>query len=228
MEEKDNNLRKETYRIDFHVHSNYSENTTSSLDDLYAKAREMGMGKLVITDHNTIDGALKLKEKYPDYVIVGEEILTTEGEVLAFFVQRAVPKRLTPIETVRRLADQNAFISLSHPTVIGGMGWSVDRIEDMRQYLDAIEIGNARSFRMWNKKAAGIAKTLNIPGTAGSDAHTLSEFGIMGLELPEFSTADELRSVIKEASVFGHISSMKSRLPSYLNVFTKRFIKHSI
>ncbi len=70
---------------------------------------------MVVTDHNTIAGARAAQELDPELVIVGEEIKTTRGEILAFFVSEEVPAGLTPQETIARLKDQGAFISVSHP-----------------------------------------------------------------------------------------------------------------
>ena len=102
-------------KVDFHVHSIASKDSLSKGEKLLARAKELGLGKLILTDHNTTAGALELQKRYPDFVIVGEEILTTKGEILAVFVKEELPKGIEPPEAIRRLRDQGAFISLSHP-----------------------------------------------------------------------------------------------------------------
>ena len=102
-------------KADFHVHSIASKDSLSKGEDLVARAKKLGLGKLILTDHNTISGALELQKAYPDFVIVGEEILTTSGEILAIFVKEELPKGIKPVEAFKRLKDQGAFIHFLIP-----------------------------------------------------------------------------------------------------------------
>lgn len=208
-------------KIDFHVHSIASADSLSRGEDLYQRAKALGLGKLIITDHNTTETAVKLQKKYPDFVIVGEEILTTKGEILAVFVKEALPKGIEPIEAFKRLRDQGAFISLSHPYAPMRHGWTEAEMEEFMPYLDAIEISNARNLPEMNRSAIKFAADHGLCGTAGSDAHGLKELGAMGLVLPDFSTADELRSSVRSAKVFGKESSLWVRFYSRSAVFLK-------
>ncbi len=194
---------KEKIKIDFHVHSIASPDSLSKGEKLYARAKELGLGKLIITDHNTISCGLKLQKEHPDYVVVGEEILTTCGEILALFVKEELPKGIKPLDAFRELKEQDAFISLSHPYAMSRHGWTEAQMEEYLPYLDAIETYNARNFSGTNAKAVRFAQNHGLYGTAGSDAHGISELGAMGLELPDFNSASELRMAIKEATVFG-------------------------
>ena len=85
-------------RVEFHCHSIASEDSLSRPEDLIRTCRKKGIDRLVITDHNTIAGALAARELAPDLVIVGEEILTEEGEFLAAFVEEEVPPGLPVME----------------------------------------------------------------------------------------------------------------------------------
>ena len=209
-------------KIDCHLHTEYSMDSLSPIGELYDRARKLGLGKLIVTDHNTIAGAVRLKEKYPDYVIVGEEIKTTQGEILALFVKEEVPKNLEPLEAFQRLKEQNAFISLAHPYAFKRYGWTEEEMRTYLPYLDAIEIGNARNTRFLNRKAVVFAAKQGLMGTAGSDGHSVQELGQMGLELPDFNTADELRAAIRKAKVFGKESSLLVRYYSRKAVFMKK------
>ncbi|MBR6090724.1 MAG: PHP domain-containing protein [Anaerolineaceae bacterium] len=190
-------------KVDFHVHSIGSKDSVSRGEDLYKRAKEIGLGKLIITDHNSTSEAVKLQKSHPDFVIVGEEILTTKGEILAIFVREELPKGIEPLEAFKRLKDQEAFISLSHPYAMMRHGWTEEEMEEYLPWLDAIEISNARNTSGMNASAVKFAADHQLNGTAGSDAHGIPELGTMGLELPDFNTADELRSAIRSAKVFG-------------------------
>lgn len=207
--------------VDFHVHSIGSPDSVSKPEDLVSRAKRIGLGKLVVTDHNNTAAAAEIQKQYPDFVIVGEEILTTSGEILALFVKEQLPKGIEPEEAFRRLRDQGAFISLSHPYARRRHGWSEEEMKRWLPYLDAIEISNGRNRRWMNEAAMAFAAAHGLGGTAGSDAHGLPELGTMGLSLPEFNTADELRAVIKQGAVFGHEHSDIVRIYSRGSVFLK-------
>ena len=70
-------------KADFHVHSIASWDSLSKGEYLYRRAKEIGLGKLIFTDHNSIAEGLRMQKMYPEFVIVGEEILTTKAEILA-------------------------------------------------------------------------------------------------------------------------------------------------
>ena len=216
---------KEKIKVDFHVHSIASPDSLSKGEKLYARAKELGLGKLIITDHNTISCALKLQKQYPDYVIVGEEILTTAGEILALFVKEELPKGISPQDAFRMLKDQGAFISLSHPYAMSRHGWTPEQMEEYLPFLDAIETHNARNSHRTNNLAAAFAGSHGLYGTAGSDGHGISELGAMGLELPDFSNAQELRIAIREATVFGKESPFWVHSYSRFAVLCKAFGK---
>ena len=211
--------------VDFHVHSIASHDCLSKPEVLYERAKKLGLGKLVITDHNTISCALELWKRYPDYVIVGEEILTTGGEILAFFVKEELPKGLKPLDALNRLKEQDAFISLSHPYAMNRHGWTSAEMEGYLPFLDAIETCNARNPHRKNQLAERFAKEHGLCFTAGSDAHAVSELGAMGLELPEFNNAKELRSAIRSARVFGKESPAWVHLHSRIAVIRKTIMK---
>ncbi len=194
---------KEKIKVDFHVHSVASPDSLSKSEKLYDRAIELGLRKLIIDDNNIISCGLALKEKYPDFVIVGEEILTTEGEILALFVKEELPKGIAPLDAFDALKEQDAFICLCHPYAMSRHGWTEGQMEEYLPYLDAIETCNARNFHRTNKAAVSFAKSHGLYGLAGSDAHGISELGAMGLELPDFNSAEELRRSIRGATVFG-------------------------
>ena len=215
---------KRIIKVDFHVHSRASGDSLTDGEKLFRRAGELGLGKLILTDHNTISGALELWKAHPDDVIVGEEILTTKGEILAFFVREELPKGIEPMEALQRLKAQGAFIALSHPYAMSRHGWTEAEMEEMLPYLDAIEAYNARNYPGLNRAAVRFAADHRICFTAGSDAHGLSELGAMGLELPDFRTPEELRTALQSAKVFGKESPLWVRWYSRRAVLWKKLM----
>jgi predicted metal-dependent phosphoesterase TrpH len=194
--------------IDFHTHTSASKDSLTSPADLIRLARRRGLDRVVVTDHNTIAGALAAHALDPELVIVGEEIMTTRGEILAAFVTEEIPAGLSPQETIKRLRNQGGFISVSHPFDVWRSGaWKLEDLLEITPLVDAIEIFNARCMTpTGNQQALEFAQGHNFPGTAGSDAHAAFELGAARLLLPHFADPDTLRNVIQEGKVQGQLS----------------------
>ena len=199
--------------VEFHCHTVYSRDSSNRIQQLVQAAGDRGIDKLAITDHNTIAGALRAKEIAPELVIVGEEILTREGELLAYFVAEEIPPRLSAHETIQRLKAQGAFIAVPHPFDRHRHGWKRDDLLRILPQVDAIEVFNVRSFRrVHNDKALAFACQQHIPAIAGSDAHSLRELGFARTLLPPFEDAGGLRRVIGEGVIHA------KRLPSWAHM----------
>lgn len=187
--------------LEFHCHTSASKDSLTRPEDLVNTARRKGLDRLVITDHNSIQGALAAQRLDPELVIVGEEIMTTKGEILAAFVQEEIPPGLTPEETIGRLKEQGAFISVSHPydTHRKG-GWMEDDLLEIIPHVDAIEVFNSRCMDLrFNHRAELFAQRYNLAGTVGSDAHAAFELGTSVMVLDPFEGPDGMRKVIRQA-----------------------------
>ena len=184
---------------EFHCHTNASKDSLTRPKDLIRAARQKGIDRLIITDHNTIAGAQAAQALDPELVIVGEEIMTTRGEILASFLREEIPPSLTPQETIRRLRDQGAFISVSHPfDKLRSGAWEEPDLLEILPLVDAIEVFNSRCmFPSFNREARRFAEKHNIPGTVGSDAHATYEVGRSLMQLEPFDGPDEMRKIIR-------------------------------
>ncbi len=182
--------------VEFHCHTIYSKDSLTQPEALVAACRRKGLDRVVVTDHNTIAGALAAQRMAPELVIVGEEIMTTQGELLAAFVQEELPAGLAPQEAIRRLKQQGAFISVSHPFDVYRTGhWSEADLRTILPEVDALETFNARCMLpVFNCQAKAYARRYGLPGTVGSDAHTAFELGRAVLYLEEFFDAQSLRA----------------------------------
>lgn len=192
---------KDFHRVEFHCHTVYSKDSLLPPEKLVEACRKKKIDRVVVTDHNTIQGALRAKEIDPGRVIVGEEIKTGNGELLAAFMTKEIPPGLSPIETIARLRDQGAFISVSHPFDRMRSGsWQIDDLFDIIHLVDAIETFNARSmFPGANQQARDFAAEHELLRTAGSDAHTAYELGKASMIMPPFQDAESLRKALRTA-----------------------------
>jgi len=186
-------------RVEFHCHTKASKDSLTHPRELVDTCRRKGIDRVIVTDHNTIAGARAAQALDPELVIVGEEIMTTRGEILAAFVREEIPKGLSPQETILRLKDQDAFISVSHPfDLFRSGGWQEADLLEILPLVDAIEVYNSRCmFPSFNRKARQFAERHNIAGTVGSDAHAAFELGRSLLLLEQFEGPEEMRKVIR-------------------------------
>lgn len=186
--------------VEFHCHTVFSKDSLTSPQKLVETCRRKKIDRVVVTDHNSIAGAQAAHLLDSELVIVGEEILTTKGEILAAYVTEEIPPFLSPNETIKRLKDQGAFISVSHPfDKLRKGGWQEDDLLEIIPDLDAIEVFNSRCMDPnFNRLAREFAEEHNIPGTVGSDAHAAFELGRSILLLEQFEGPDEMRKVIRQ------------------------------
>lgn len=191
------------WKVEFHAHTHYSKDSLTGLEAFLKRCQMRGIDRVAVTDHNTINGALAMAKLDPERVIVGEEIMTSQGELLAFFVKENVPPLLSPQETIRRLRDQGAFISVSHPFDRLRKGaWELPDLEAIVAEVDAIEVFNARClFPQDNAKAVEFAVKHHKIFTVGSDAHLPSELAAATMTLPPFEDGITLRHALAEAQV---------------------------
>jgi predicted metal-dependent phosphoesterase TrpH len=197
------------WNVDLHSHTKWSKDCLTEFDEIISLAKKRGIDRIAITDHNTAEGALAMQKIAPELVIVGEEIMTNQGEILAYYVRESIPAGLSPMETIKRLRDQGAVISVSHPYDRFRKGaWEEAELLKIIEHVDAIEIYNARCILPAdNDKALKFAQEHRLCGTAGSDAHTRIEYGRAMTRLRPFNNADEMRAAIRDAEYVKRLSS---------------------
>lgn len=194
---------------ELHTHTDASDDCLIRPADLVRTCLRRGLDRLAITDHNTIRGALAARALAPALIIVGEEIMTTQGELLAYFVQEEVPHGLPPVETIARLRAQGAAISVSHPfDRLRNGAWREADLAAILPLVDAIEVFNARCiYPADNDRALAFARENGTLGTVGSDAHSHREVGRARLEMPAAGSGAELVAGWRSARPLTRLSS---------------------
>jgi predicted metal-dependent phosphoesterase TrpH len=195
-------------KVEFHCHTRFSKDSLVDLPDLLRCCDRKGIDRLAITDHNTIAGAFRAVELSPARFIISEEIMTEQGELLAFFIKEEVPPGLPARQTIDLLRSQGAFISVSHPFDRLRKGhWRESDLMSILPFIDAIEMFNARCLiPQDNLRAIVFAQQHHLLGTVGSDAHHLSEIGAATLTMPEFSDSASLKRALSLAEPHTHMS----------------------
>ena len=211
-------------KADLHIHTAYSMDCTMSLEQIIARCLEVGINCLAVADHNTIAGALKLKEIAPFPIIIGEEILTLGGEVIGLFLSQEIPSKLSIEETVAQIKAQDGLVCIPHPYDRLRLSVFRDQVfEDIMPEVDIIEAFNARSLSPGSStRAWQLARKYGKLVSAGSDAHTPSEIGNACVEMPEFNDKDEFLASLAK----GKISGSKSSPTVYFASTWTRLKKH--
>ena len=210
-------MPKSRLNIDLHVHTCYSPDSLTSLDKLIDRCQLVKLSCIAITDHNTITGALAVKEKAPFQVIVGEEIRTTQGDIIGLFLSQVIPRGLTPEETVKNIKEQKGLVVIPHPfDRIRSSVLQPAALEKVLPHADLIETFNARNrFSKTDDKANEMANTLGISGCAVSDSHTLGELGTTYTRIDEFDgTPAGLLNAVKDGSLVRKRSSVLVHMAS--------------
>jgi len=177
-------------RVDLHLHTEYSKDSMSRLADVAARAQLAGLTHLAVTDHNTIAGARRMQDVSSLPVIVGEEIMTAEGELIGLFLKEPVPPGMSASNTVRAIRQQGGLVYLPHPRDPFRHGLREGGLAQVRDDVDIIEVFNSRCVRpSSNTEALALAASMRAVRSAASDAHTLREIGRSFVEGPDFNDA---------------------------------------
>lgn len=206
--------------VELHSHTRVSEDCLMRPADIVRTCRARGIDRLAVTDHNRLGGALAVQALAPALVIVGEEIMTTQGELLGYFLRAEIPAGLSPVETIARLRAQGAAISVSHPFDRLRQGaWQAADLAAILPLVDAIEVFNARCiYPEDNARALAFAQAHGKLGTVGSDAHSQRELGRAVIDLPAAETAADLVAGLA-------VGRARTRLSSPAIHLTSRFAK---
>jgi predicted metal-dependent phosphoesterase TrpH len=172
-------------RIDLHLHTRGSWDCLSDPDRVLARARERGVDRIAITDHDRLGVALEMAARHPDAVIPGEEVRTAEGvDVIGLYLSEEIPRGTPARETCERIRAQGGIAYLPHPYA-PGKGGGGRLAEDLAAIVDVVEVFNARLLRKGrNARAGELARTAGRLRGAGSDAHTVGEAGNAWVEVP--------------------------------------------
>ncbi|MBI5878983.1 MAG: PHP domain-containing protein [Chloroflexi bacterium] len=195
-------------KVELHCHTLVSKDSLMSYDAIIRRVKEAGLDAIAITDHNKIDGALELAKRAPFPVIIGEEVRTSEGEIIGYFLKEWIPPKLTPEETIRRIRAQGGLVNIPHPfdslrkSVITRK--ALYRVADQ---ADMLEVMNARVLKtVENEYAQKFAQHIGKPAVCGSDAHIAREVGRATVEIESVADAPSFLAALPRLTWHGSVS----------------------
>jgi predicted metal-dependent phosphoesterase TrpH len=186
-------------RVDLHLHSNYSHDGQSSLEELIERCAEVGLDRIALTDHNTMEGAQNLADLAPDLTIIGEEAKTREGEVIGLFITRRLPPYLRPEEVMDLVHEMGGLTYIPHPLDRHRANFRLERIIDLADRIDIIETYNAWCEPPENQAAGRLAAELGKVAATGSDAHAAQELGRSWMEIDDYTTPLDFLEKLRSA-----------------------------
>lgn len=173
-------------RVDLHLHSRYSPDSASTLEAIIERCRECGLDRIALTDHNVVEGALKLAAMAPELAIVGEEAKTREGEVIGLFITDRIPPYMRVEDAMDLIHEMGGLVYVPHPLDRNRAHYRPERLVELAPRIDIMEVYNPWAETEANRAAARLAGELGKVTATGSDAHSVRELGRSWMEMEPF------------------------------------------
>ena len=163
-------------KADLHVHSTYSPDSIITPQDLVYYAKKYELNAVAVTDHNSVEGALRIAKETDLLIIPGIEVSSRNGHIVGLNLSEVIPRGLSVEETVERIHIAGGIAVACHPFAL----FKGSLKEKVSSSFDAIETINARAFPFGrsNRKAAEAAERFNLSRVAGTDAHYGPQIGL--------------------------------------------------
>ena len=201
-------------RCDFHMHTAFSGDCATPPGVVVRRCLEVGLNCIAITDHNSIMGALEVRKLATSLdnltVIVGEEVKSSQGDIIGLFLEEEIPRGMSPLETAHRIKDQGGLVVVPHPIDFFRRGpLSKEALWEIMPYVDLIEVLNARTILPGDvQRCYRLALDNCITPVAVSDAHTPGELGSAYLELEGFDgSAISFKNAARQGRIVGRRST---------------------
>ncbi|HEX7195694.1 MAG TPA: PHP-associated domain-containing protein [Candidatus Limnocylindria bacterium] len=217
---------RELGKADMHLHTLYSDGTASVQAVLDHVEAHTDLDVVAITDHERIDGAIRAREiheagSYSFELVVGEEITTRRGHVLALFITARIPALRPLPETLERIHDQGGIAIAAHPMapLTPSLGvrslLAAGAAADPRHRLDAIELMNPSAAGRARRGARNRlnAEVLRLAAVGNSDAHVLEGIGsgwtwFAGSSAADYRAAVEARTTRPDGAFWSNLHNV--------------------
>jgi predicted metal-dependent phosphoesterase TrpH len=181
----------------------------NELEDIVKRCQKLGLTCIAIADHDAVEGGLELQKIAPFKVIVAEEVQTYNGEVMGMFLKKRIASGIPLQQAIAAIKEQGGLVNIPHPfDPMRGLRLNADEFNKLAPQIDMIEVFNARvPTTQTNTKAENFAREHNLPGTAGSDSHSIAEMGSVAVAMNDFTTPAEFLAALRTATIEGKRAS---------------------
>jgi len=193
-------MKGSRYKVDLHTHSIISQDGGITASQ-YEKVLQSGdLDCIAITDHNETSFARIMQKKLGNRIIIGEEITTTEGEIIGLYLSETIPGGISVEEAVASIKHQGGLVYIPHPFEIFRKGLRRNVAQRIISDSDIVEVFNGRGrFRGKPKLAEKFAAQNKLLQAASSDAHGAKGLGYTGCLLTDMPTQKTLKELLTKA-----------------------------
>lgn len=194
-------------KIDLHTHSEASPDGGITANQYAAILRNEIVDVIAITDHDRIDFALGMQKALgAKRIIVGEEITTTQGEIIGLYLTKKIEPGMSAQDTIDAIKLQNGVVYIPHPFEKVRKGMQEEVVMALIEDIDIIEGYNGRAFvQNFSAKALAVAKQHKISAAASSDAHGAAGVGSAYTTLKQQPNRNNLNALVAR----GHLVTGK-------------------
>ncbi len=210
-------------KADLHVHTVYSADSIITPKELVFYAKKRGLNAVAVTDHNKVEGALKIAKETDFLVIPGIEVSSRDGHIVGLNIHEAIPRGLSADETVERIHQAGGIAIACHPFALfkGSIG------KHVTAKFDAVETINSSSFpfRRASRKAHELAENFKLPKVAGTDAHYAPVIGFAYTVIDSELNTETITKAITQGRCqpFGRALPVSVRIQNQLR-FLKKYL----
>lgn len=189
-----------TMKTLIHVHTNYSYDSDIPVEALADFVLREEIDCIAVTDHDTIEGAVRLQAMTDCRVIVGEEVSTRDGHLIGLFLKHHVEPGMSAMDTARAIRDQGGLVLVPHPFIRSfGCGLRKKTVE-IAEFIDAVEIFNSQNLSpLADWEAIRFAKKRELPTFVGSDSHSTMSIAPAYQMMPAFDSPEEFLISLQSA-----------------------------
>jgi predicted metal-dependent phosphoesterase TrpH len=211
-------------KVDLHSHSVASPDGGINAAQYEQLVDSGKFAAIAVTDHNRIDFAQKLNKTLGPTIIVGEEIMTTAGEIIGLFLKKLVQPGQTPQATIKAIRAQKGLVCIPHPFETLRHGLQIKDLDQIAQDVDLIEVHNGRAvFQNRSQQAKIWARRHHVVAVASSDAHGLKGVGSTYTRVKQPLNQDNFLKVLSAGTMTAKWPPLRSLFYPKLNRLRNRF-----
>lgn len=210
------------YKVDLHTHSTHSDDGGITQEEYMALLEDGTLDYVAITDHNSVDFAVHMQKLLGKKVIVGEEIMTAEGEIIGLFLKEPIRPGMSAKETMQAIRKQKGIVYIPHPLETVRAGVSKEVLEACVDLIDIVESYNGRAvFQNKGPETTTWARLNQKPVAAASDAHGRKGIGTAFTVIKSPPTRDNLAEEVH----IGHLTMHRPPLRTLLYPKKNRLLR---
>lgn len=210
-------------KLDLHTHSILSHDGGITFHEYAKLLSEDTIDCVAVTDHDHIEFAHDLHKQFKKRVIVGQEITTTQGEIIGLYLKESVPAQNSLADTIYLIHQQDGLVYIPHPFETFKKGISFEDLQQVIDDVDIIEIDNAKGYKPTaQREARNVVEKYSITTAVSSDAHSKNAVGSTYTLIDALPTRETLIQLLHSGQHHVKRPPLLSHLSPTINKLKKR------